>query len=148
MFGGARFVRPIVESGSAVDRADGTGKASSFSGGFSYQWGSYDFAIGYEQTRLRMLGGAGNYSAYTAGVSRSISPNAQLDFKLRSLQALVVFEPESGEIVGLFFSTKLLVEPAPAPTASLPLNHPCQVLIDASQQLEQPHVREHALVHC
>src|SRR5207244_6844567 len=40
------------------------------------------------------------------------------------------------------------VEPSPAPTASLPLNHPRQILIDASQQLEQPHVREHALVHC
>ena len=31
----------------------------------------------------RMLGGAGTYSAYTAGVSRSIGANAKLDFKLR-----------------------------------------------------------------
>src|SRR5207244_6017908 len=40
------------------------------------------------------------------------------------------------------------IEPSSAPTASLPLNHPSQVLIDPSQQLEQPHIREHALVHC
>jgi hypothetical protein len=66
-----------------LDRADGSGKGRSFSGGLSYQWGSYDFAIGYEQTRLRMLGGAGTYSAYTAGFGRSISSNARFDLRLR-----------------------------------------------------------------
>lgn len=74
-----------------LDRADGTGKASSFSGGLSYQWGNYDFGIGYEQTRLRMLGGAGGYSAYTAGFGRSLGSNARLDFKLR------FYGPLSGE---------------------------------------------------
>lgn len=65
------------------DRVEGTGKASSFSGGLSYQWGSYDFALGYEQTRLRMFGGAGSYSAYTAGVGRNIGSRARFDLKFR-----------------------------------------------------------------
>src|SRR5207253_8340127 len=40
------------------------------------------------------------------------------------------------------------IEPAPAPRATLRLSRTRQVLIDPPQQLEQPHVREHALVHC
>jgi hypothetical protein len=66
-----------------LDRGDGMDKGSTFSGDLSYQWRRYDFAIGYEATRLRMLGGAGAYSAYTAGFGRSIGSNARFDLKLR-----------------------------------------------------------------
>ncbi len=72
-----------LQSVNFLDRVGGSGKGNSLSGGLSLRWKDYDFALGYERMRMQMLGGGGNFSAYTAGVGRKFGSNARLDLQLR-----------------------------------------------------------------